>query len=132
MKNELNSISTVRQKRHDLSRFVAIDVLTFAGLMPYAYLHISSKAQPASLQPMPFWLIRQLSIWQHISCCTKLQWLWSFHLFLKMVIIKVHIFWDWRPKNFARSPPYFWLAPHSTKVRVEISQNFVAFNIFFK
>ena len=37
MKNELNLISTVRQKRHDLSRFVAVDVLTFAGLMPYAY-----------------------------------------------------------------------------------------------
>ena len=73
MKNELNLISTVRQKRHDLSRFVAIDVLTFAGLMPYAYLHISSQAQPASLPPMPFWLIRQLGIWQHISCCTKLH-----------------------------------------------------------
>ena len=30
---KIRKTSTVRQKSHDLSRFVAIDVLTFAGLM---------------------------------------------------------------------------------------------------
>ena len=29
---------------------------------------------------------------------------------------KVHIFWEGH-KNFAKSPPYFWLALHRTKVR---------------
>ena len=31
-------------------------------------------------------------------------------------LVKVHIFWEGH-KNFAKSPPYFWLALHRTKVR---------------
>ena len=69
VEKKIRKTSTVRQKSHDLSRFVAIDVLTFAGLMHtyYASTCLKNLAQARLCTQIRQQQLRSFGMWAAVT-----------------------------------------------------------------